>query len=263
MVKICIDAGHYGKYNRSPVNPKYYESDMAWNLHLLLKKALESYGVSVVTTRSSQAADKALTARGGAAAGCDLFISLHSNAIGNGPQGWTDRCEVIYPITGNKRDLAESLASTIKSTMCLEKESKVYSKKGTNGDYYGVIRGAASVGVPGLILEHSFHDYSKGGRCPATWLSDPQNLSRLAAAEAKTIAEHFCLEKPSSTNGTFMVRITADKLNVRKGPGTNYGVAAVVEKGEAFTITDTSGTWGKLLSGIGWINCKAPYAQRI
>ena len=46
-IKICLDAGHYGKYNQSPAVSKYYESDMAWKLHLLLKKELEAYGIEV------------------------------------------------------------------------------------------------------------------------------------------------------------------------------------------------------------------------
>ena len=31
--KICIDAGHYSKYNRCPNNSNYYESVVMWNLH--------------------------------------------------------------------------------------------------------------------------------------------------------------------------------------------------------------------------------------
>ena len=54
MAKICIDAGHDGKYNRSPANKSYYESDMNWKLHLLLKKHLEQYGIEVVLTRENQ-----------------------------------------------------------------------------------------------------------------------------------------------------------------------------------------------------------------
>ena len=81
MAKICIDAGHYGKVNRSPVVPEYYESDMTWKLHLLLKTELEKRGISVITTRLSQIQDLELTARGRKAAGCDLFLSLHSNAV--------------------------------------------------------------------------------------------------------------------------------------------------------------------------------------
>lgn len=30
-------------------------------------------------------------------------------------------------------------------------------RTGTNGDYYGVLRGASNVQVPGLIIEHGFH----------------------------------------------------------------------------------------------------------
>ena len=52
-VKICLDAGHFGKYNRSPVLSSYYESDMNWKLHLLLKAALERYGIEVITTINS------------------------------------------------------------------------------------------------------------------------------------------------------------------------------------------------------------------
>ena len=49
-VKVCLDAGHYGKYNRSPAVSSYYESDMTWKLHNYLKKELESFGIVVVTT---------------------------------------------------------------------------------------------------------------------------------------------------------------------------------------------------------------------
>ena len=67
--KICIDAGHYGKYNRSPVVPEYYESDMVWKLHLMQKEILEGYGFEVILTRGSQAIDRELYSRGYAAKG--------------------------------------------------------------------------------------------------------------------------------------------------------------------------------------------------
>jgi hypothetical protein len=40
MSKVCIDAGHYGKYNVSPVNRAYYESVQMWRLHELLAAEL-------------------------------------------------------------------------------------------------------------------------------------------------------------------------------------------------------------------------------
>jgi N-acetylmuramoyl-L-alanine amidase len=62
--KVCIDAGHFGKYNRSNVYPSYYESDMNWKLHLLLKKELEAYGFDVITTRDNKDVDLDLHKRG-------------------------------------------------------------------------------------------------------------------------------------------------------------------------------------------------------
>lgn len=39
----------------------------------------------------------------------------------------------------------------------LEVPGTVCSRLGRNGDYYGVLRGAAEVGVPGMIIEHGYH----------------------------------------------------------------------------------------------------------
>lgn len=43
-MKICLDAGHYGKYNQSPVFKSYYESEMTWRLHRMLQAELELRG---------------------------------------------------------------------------------------------------------------------------------------------------------------------------------------------------------------------------
>ena len=57
-IKICLDAGHYGKYNQSPAVRDYFESDMAWKLHKKLKRALEVFDIEVITTREKKAVDK-------------------------------------------------------------------------------------------------------------------------------------------------------------------------------------------------------------
>lgn len=56
--------------------------------------------------------------------------------------------------------------------------------------------------------------------------------------------------KPTSN---YLVKVTANKLNIRSGPGTNYKLqGAITDKG-TYTIVDTKGKWGKLKSGAGWI----------
>lgn len=56
----------------------------------------------------------------------------------------------------------------------------------------------------------------------------------------------------------YQVKVTAT-LNIRKGPGTNYGIAGVIrDKGTYTIVNESTGTgatkWGKLQNGAGWIS---------
>ena len=189
-IKICLDAGHYGKYNRSPAVPEYYESDMTWKLHKKLKERLEGYGFEVRVTREKKAADRALYYRGYASKGCDLFISLHSNAVGSSANESVDRVDVYAPLSGRGHDIARKLADVIAETMGTKQKGYVKTRRGSSGnEYYGVIRGATAAGVPGLLVEHSFHTCTRS----AKWLLEDKNLDRLAEAEARVLAEHYGL----------------------------------------------------------------------
>lgn len=58
---------------------------------------------------------------------------------------------------------------------------------------------------------------------------------------------------------TFMpytVRVTANVLNVRSGPGARYKVTTSIKKNEVYTIVEEKNGWGKLKSGAGWISLK-------
>lgn len=188
--KICLDAGHSGRYNQSPCNKAYYESEMSWKLHLLLKARLEDYGFEVVQTRCSQSDELSVFKRGEMAKGCDLFISLHSNAYPNGKVNEQTDYPIVYaPISGKGDEIGARLSDCIAKTMGTKQAGKCTAKKGTNGDYYGVIRGASSVGTIGLLIEHSFHTNTRS----TNWLLNDDNLNTLAEAEARVIAEHFGL----------------------------------------------------------------------
>ena len=65
---------------------------------------------------------------------------------------------------------------------------------------------------------------------------------------------------------SYRVKITADVLNIRKGPGTNYGTNGSIKGGGIYTIVaESDGTgatkWGKLKSGAGWISLD--YASKV
>ena len=201
-IKICLDAGHYGKYNQSPADPAYYESDMNWKLHLLLKKYLEQYGIQVITTRETQEKDKGTISRGKLAKGCDLFLSIHSNAADDEA---TDYPLVIVPIDGSGDTLGVKLAECIEETMGTNQNGRIWERKSDSGkDWYGVLNGATSVGTTGLILEHSFHTNTRSTK----WLLDDANLDKMARAEADVIAAHFGLKKATRTVYTVTVSRT-------------------------------------------------------
>lgn len=73
----------------------------------------------------------------------------------------------------------------------LDNPGSICRRTDTKGDYYGVLEGAANVGVPGLIIEHGFHTVPEMRRLAA------QGTLQIewAKADAEGIAEGFGLEK--------------------------------------------------------------------
>ena len=194
-IKIILDAGHYGKYNRSPAVPEYYESDMSWALHLKLKAELEEYGFDVTTTRKNKEVDLPVYSRGLMAKGRDMFLSLHSNAVGSDVRDDVDR-PVVIRLAGDNVDGAvfgKDMANAIKEVMGTKQGGVVNTRLLDNGnEYYGVLRGAKAAGCRhAFIIEHSFHTATE----PARWLLDDNNLDKLAKREAELIAEFFDIYK--------------------------------------------------------------------
>ena len=67
----------------------------------------------------------------------------------------------------------------------------------------------------------------------------------------------------TSTASLGVYKVIVDELNVRQGPGTSYPITTVVHKSEAYTIVSMSGSWGKLKSGAGWMNCTSKYCTKV
>lgn len=235
--KVCLDAGHYGNYNAGAVKG-YYESVRMWKLTELLAKELTARGITVIKTRSNQATDLALTSRGRKAKGCDLFLSMHSNAAGAAS---VDYPVAYVPLNGTGTAIGQKLADIVADVMGTVQKGRTATRKGSGGaDYYGVIRGAVAVGVPGVILEHSFHTNPKA----AAWLMNDANLKKLAKAEAECIADwlektavpavqtlQVAQRKSAAYNKAY--KTTAD-LNMRAGAGTDFPVLTTLPQGATF-----------------------------
>ena len=198
--KIMLDPGHdKAKYNQGAA-PGYWEGERMWKLSQLLRTALTRRGftVGMTKTKCDQAVD--VTARGRMAKDYNLLISLHTDACAD-PN--VDRPTGIYLVDDDcghideeSKELAKLLSVTAANTIETRYKAQQYSRKSDrdrdgdgkkNDDYYGVLYGAHQVGVPAIILEHTFHT------CPASaeWLMDDKNLEELADALAAALADYY------------------------------------------------------------------------
>jgi hypothetical protein len=55
-------------------------------------------------------------------------------------------------------------------------------------------------------------------------------------------------------NKQYVIRVTADALHYRSGPGMQHSINGKIYKGGVYTIVDEQDGWGKLKSGAGWIS---------
>lgn len=69
------------------------------------------------------------------------------------------------------------------------------------------------------------------------------------------------VSEPKKANNEFLVKVTANGLNVRQEPNTKSKINTTIRDKGTYTIVDTNGKWGKLKSGAGWIHLD--YTKRI
>ena len=70
----------------------------------------------------------------------------------------------------------------------------------------------------------------------------------------ETVAESNSTASSTVTSTSYLVKVTANALNIRKGPGTNYAIVGCITDKGSYTIIEENNGWGKLKSDAGWIN---------
>ena len=243
-MKICLDPGHYGKYN-SGIIKGYYESEMNLKLAYKLKEKLEKYGAKVFLTRTGTE-DLSLYSRGQMAVknDCDVFFSIHSNAR-SGDE--THRGVVVYYsiFQPEHKGLMEELGRAAAEAMGSIFQCAI-TRKGNNGnwDYNTVIKSAVDGGVPmAFLVEHGYHTNRED--CAA--LMQDEVLEKIAEAESRILAEHFDLatEQEGENGGTMRTFETLMDMNFRVSPnGTKLDL---IPKGERVTGEV------KVSGSVGWL----------
>ena len=102
------------------------------------------------------------------------------------------------------------------------------------------------------------HRWFANKACPGNYL---YNLhGEIAAEVTKRLGPSTGTGASSGaqTAVNYTVKVTATDLNIRSGPGTNYGSKGAIKPGIYTIVAEASGTgaskWGKLKSGAGWIS---------
>lgn len=180
----------------------------------------------------------------------DLDVSIHFNAgAKRAGDGKTTGTEVlVYSANSKARVFASETASAIAGIG--------YKNRGVKyrPDLY-VLRKTNS---PAMLIECCFVDDADDVAI--------YNYKTMAQAIVKGITGQTVTtktEEPKKNDASFQVKIAVDSLNYRKGPGTSYDVVGSVKKGQVYTIVETNGSWGRLKSGAGWLNCSDKYVTRL
>ena len=79
---------------------------------------------------------------------------------------------------------------------------------------------------------------------PITGVTNISNLMKYIPGENIEI---------NSTFENYVIKVTADVLNIRAGAGTNFKVIGQLRKFDLCTIIAEKNNWGKLKNGAGWI----------
>lgn len=127
------------------------------------------------------------------------------------------------------------------------------------GDMVKLIPGAVYVtgkAVPGWVIKAKLYIRSEVRADGSVIFSTQKtgaitgvvNVDQLVPYTTETVAP------VAPTFTPYLVRVTADVLNVRAGAGTSYRITTQVKKHEIYTIVGEKGKWGKLKSGAGWIH---------
>ena len=248
-LKITIDPGHYKGYNKG-INGTYFEGTSMFNLANYLKDELEKYqDVSVFLTKQSIEENPSLAKRGQIAVNnnSDVFMSLHSDAYSKSIAcGVSVFRSLKLP---NSKELCDRLGNAVAGMM--KQDTGVTYFRGTSTkasasssstDYYGVIRNSVTGGniKYSILIEHGFHSNTK----ECAWLSNDNNLKRLAFLEATVIAEYFNLKlKNGESDKSITSNNDVEKYEIVVDNIPGYSNASDAKNGTNPKATLTKGTY--------------------
>lgn len=267
-ITVFLSAGHGGS-DPGAVAYGMKEKDINLQTMLSCKEVLEGHGINVICSRTKDENDPVREeVKEANASGADLAASFHVNAAG--ADGFEAFCNLKNADGVAICKLAEKYVKELgQNSRGIKSGMHLYFVKNTK--------------ATAVLFESFFIDNDIDNNIGDTIAEQ----KAFGVAYARAILEHFGVkyngaqaankptaaqpqEKPKTDSTARRVKITASALNVRKSANTKADIVGLITDDKTliaknpkyyfpktiYTIVETSGDWGKLKSGVGWINLK-------
>lgn len=191
----------------------------------------------------------------------DYVLEIHFNACvkdlaGNGK---TTGTEIYVTKTDSTTEVEQCIVNGI---------SKLgFKNRGVKKGNYAVINKAYKAAAESALLEVCFIDDADDMSIYAN------DRNRVAVNITESIVRAFNLKgegvnKTQSETNTSVFKVKLlDNLNIRETPNGKIVIPDTnpkgARKGSVYTIVETSGNWGRLKSGAGWISISQKYVVRV
>ena len=168
----------------------------------------------------------------------------HLKAISGGGStvyGWVNAADISTGSTGSQT--SGGTTSGLKVGDVVDFKGTQHYTSATAKDAKTCKPGKATITAVAAGKAHPYHlkAISGGGSTVYGWVN---------AADISTGS--------TGTATSYHVRVKITNLNIRKGPGTNYGATGYIQPGIYTIVAESTGKgaakWGKLKSGAGWIS---------
>lgn len=248
---VIISVGHgkskSGGYDPGAVNGEYHEFSIAKMIAGAAVRELWDNGTGAQLL--NYYGDTYLTERIKAVnrSSCGLCVEVHLNAGG----GTGTECYYSRSSPEAKK-YAAAISEEVSAALGIRNRGAKTKVSSSGRDYFGIIR---QTGCPCVLVECAFIDSQ-----------DIEKIRTAACQEECGRAIARAIEKVRQAQTLpFRVKISCGSLNVRSGAGTAYPAVMKVKQGEIYTIVsvDSTGRWGKLKSGAGYICISDGYVTRV
>lgn len=187
----------------------------------------------------------------------DYVFEIHFNSASssqaNGTEIWVTPVEATVVV---EREIVNRLSAV------------GFQNRGVKKEYFAVITHAKNKGTSSALVETCFISNS------ADMIVYKNNFEKVCTAMVSGIADGFGLQKipgvkvpetkpvdkPSSTPPPtikfkpYVVKVVNAAIYVLDAPSPDANIVRTVYRGNAYTIVDAKNGYGKLKSGLGWIN---------